>query len=86
MTSEYAERNNKSVVRNYGNLLIELCGIVPDGIVCFFPSYKYMEDVILQWNQMGILDQISEYKLMFIESKDVTQTSIVKQLKIQIFF
>lgn len=65
-------------MRNYGNLLIELCGIVPDGIVCFFPSYKYMEDVILQWNHMGILDQISEYKLMFIESKDVTQTSIVR--------
>jgi len=65
------------VVRNYGNLLIELCGIVPDGIVCFFPSYKYMEDVLLQWNQMGILDQISEYKLTFIESKDVNQTSIV---------
>jgi len=50
---------------------------VPDGIVCFFPSYKYMEDVLLQWNQMGILDQISEYKLTFIESKDVNQTSIV---------
>lgn len=65
------------MVRNYGNLLIELCGIVPDGIVCFFPSYKYMEDVLLQWNQMGILDQISEYKLTFIESKDVNQTSIV---------
>ena len=31
-----------AVVRNYGNLLASMCGIVPDGIVCFFPSYEYM--------------------------------------------
>lgn len=43
-------------MRNYGNLLIELSSIVPDGMVCFFPSYGYMEEVISQWNEMGILD------------------------------
>lgn len=31
-----------AVVRNYGNLLASMCGIVPDGIACFFPSYEYM--------------------------------------------
>ena len=31
-----------AVVRNYGNLLASLCGVVPDGIACFFPSYEYM--------------------------------------------
>jgi DNA excision repair protein ERCC-2 len=34
---------NQINFRNYGNLLIETCSIVPDGIVCFFPSYRYME-------------------------------------------
>lgn len=63
-------------------LLVELCEIVPDGIVCFFPSYKYMEEVIVQWNEIKILDQVSEYKLLFIESKDVAQTSIVITTKI----
>ena len=31
-----------AVVRNYGNLLVEMSGVVPDGMVCFFPSYEYM--------------------------------------------
>ena len=31
-----------AVVRNYGNLLASMCGVVPDGIACFFPSYEYM--------------------------------------------
>lgn len=66
------------MIRNYGLLLVELCEIVPDGIVCFFPSYRFMEEVIMKWNEIKILDQISEYKLLYIESKDVAQTSIVK--------
>jgi DNA excision repair protein ERCC-2 len=62
MSSEFQERNNKSVMRStfiysdYGSLLIDLSTTVPDGIICFFPSYRYMEEVILNWNEMGILE------------------------------
>jgi len=31
-----------AVMRNYGNLLVEMSAVVPDGIVCFFVSYQYM--------------------------------------------
>lgn len=64
-------------MRNYGNLLIDFASIVPDGIICFFPSYRYMEDVILNWDRMGVLDKVLKYKLLFIESKDVAETSLV---------
>jgi DNA excision repair protein ERCC-2 len=30
------------VIRNYGILLAEFSLAVPDGVVCFFPSYHYM--------------------------------------------
>ena len=30
------------MVRNYGNLLVDMSAVVPDGIACFFPSYEYM--------------------------------------------
>lgn len=55
VSSKFEERENTGVVRNYGNLLEELSGIVPDGMVCFFTSYRYMEHVIVKWNEMGIL-------------------------------
>jgi len=35
-----------AVIRNYGNLLLEVSATVPDGVVCFFPSYDYMVSVI----------------------------------------
>ena len=31
-----------AVIRNYGNLLVEMCTVVPDGVVAFFTSYVYM--------------------------------------------
>ena len=74
VSSKFDERENTGVVRNYGSLLIELSGIVPDGMVCFFTSYKYMEHVIVKWNEMGILQKVLENKLIFIETKDNLET------------
>mmetsp|Transcript_34973 Transcript_34973/g.46014 ORF Transcript_34973/g.46014 Transcript_34973/m.46014 type:complete len:254 (-) Transcript_34973:321-1082(-) len=74
VSSKFEERENTGVVRNYGSLLIELSGIVPDGMVCFFTSYKYMEHVIVKWNEMGILQRVLENKLIFIETKDNEET------------
>jgi DNA excision repair protein ERCC-2 len=34
--------NSSAVIRNYGNLLVDLATVVPDGVVCFFTSYVYM--------------------------------------------
>lgn len=69
-------RNDPGVVRNYGNLLVEFSKIVPDGLVCFFPSYIYMESIITLWNDMGILNEVLKYKLIFVETPDALETSL----------
>lgn len=38
-----------AVIRNYGNLLLEMSATVPDGIVAFFTSYVYMENIVASW-------------------------------------
>lgn len=48
-------RSDPGVVRNYGRLLLEMVAAVPDGIVCFFVSYSYMDGIVNSWNEMGIL-------------------------------
>lgn len=52
ISSRFEIRNDPSVVRNYGNLLIEFSKITPDGLVVFFPSYLYMESIISMWQGM----------------------------------
>lgn len=76
ITTSFSLRNDPSVVRNYGNLLISLSKVVPDNIVCFFPSYIYMEEMITLWSESGIIREILGGKLIFIETPDSRETAL----------
>uniref|UniRef100_A0A8C4PPB4 General transcription and DNA repair factor IIH helicase subunit XPD n=1 Tax=Equus asinus asinus TaxID=83772 RepID=A0A8C4PPB4_EQUAS len=65
-----------AVIRNYGNLLLEMSAVVPDGIVAFFTSYQYMESTVASWYEQGILENIQRNKLLFIETQDGAETSV----------
>lgn len=76
ISSRFEIRNDPSVVRNYGSLLIEFSKITPDGMVVFFPLYLYMELIISMWQAMGILDEVWKYKLILVETPDAQETSL----------
>ncbi|BGP43430.1 TFIIH/NER complex ATP-dependent 5'-3' DNA helicase subunit [Rhodotorula kratochvilovae] len=75
ISSRFEVRNDPAVVRNFGTLLVEYSRAVPDGVVAFFPSYLYMESIVSAWNEMGILNEVLKYKLIFIETPDAVETS-----------
>lgn len=52
VSSKFEVRNDPAVVRNFGQIMVEFSKIVPDGVVCFFPSYLYMEQIVSMWNDM----------------------------------
>ncbi|XP_069500780.1 general transcription and DNA repair factor IIH helicase subunit XPD isoform X1 [Ambystoma mexicanum] len=76
ISSKFETREDIAVIRNYGNLLLEMSGIVPDGIVAFFTSYQYMENIVSSWYEQGILENIQKNKLIFIETQDGAETSM----------
>ena len=45
-------------------------------MVCFFPSYGYMARIIAKWDEMGVLKRVLEKKLLFVETKDVVETTL----------
>ncbi|XP_045387387.1 general transcription and DNA repair factor IIH helicase subunit XPD isoform X3 [Lemur catta] len=49
ISSKFESREDIAVIRNYGNLLLEMSAVVPDGIVAFFTSYQYMESTVASW-------------------------------------
>nr|WCZ58534.1 general transcription and DNA repair factor IIH helicase subunit [Andalucia godoyi] len=75
ISSEFSVRNTPAVIRNFGELLLDVATVVPDGILCFFPSYLYMEDVISVWNDMGVMAKLSEKKLIYLETPGTAETS-----------
>ncbi|XP_030545910.1 general transcription and DNA repair factor IIH helicase subunit XPD [Rhodamnia argentea] len=76
VSTKFDMRSDLGVVRNYGRLLLEMVSVVPDGIVCFFVSYSYMDEIVNSWNESGILKEIMQHKLVFIETQDVVETTL----------
>lgn len=35
-----------------------MVSVVPDGVVCFFVSYSYMDGIVNSWHESGILKVI----------------------------
>lgn len=76
LTTRFESRGDESIIRNYGQLLLDVCKTVPDGICCFFTSYLFMEIVIGMWDEMKIIQEIMNIKLIFLETKDVVETTL----------
>lgn len=76
VSTKYEDRNDIGVVRNYGAMLVELCSVIPDGVVAFFTSYSYMEQLVSEWDATGVLRDLTKAKLVFIETKDVVETTL----------
>eukprot|EP00658_Telonema_sp_P-2_P006883 TRINITY_DN12589_c0_g1_i1.p1 TRINITY_DN12589_c0_g1~~TRINITY_DN12589_c0_g1_i1.p1 ORF type:complete len:593 (+),score=180.26 TRINITY_DN12589_c0_g1_i1:151-1929(+) len=79
ISTKYEVRSDAAVVNNYAHLVIELSSVVPDGMVCFFTSYRYMEEIIAEWHKAKLLEKICANKILFIETADMLETSLALQ-------
>lgn len=72
----YSKRNLPVVIDALGQSLIRISGTVPDGMVVFFPSYSYLDEVVRQWQKEAfrgakrVWDLLSLHKPVFQEIKD----------------
>ncbi|KAL6748525.1 hypothetical protein V8C86DRAFT_1139607 [Haematococcus lacustris] len=76
VSTKFEARGDPGVVRNYGRMLVDLAAVVPDGLVCFFVSYRYMDSIISKWHELGVLQELMAHKLVFIETQDVVETTL----------
>ena len=81
----YKNRNSSTMIKALGGSLLELSSIIPDGLVVFFPSYAYLDQVIGQWQraepsgQETVWDALSYKKPIYREPKDAAGTDDVLQ-------
>jgi Helicase C-terminal domain len=69
----FEKRSQPSVLESLEKSLIALAGVIPHGLVAFFPSYGYLSQCIRAWtpNSSGIWTQLSGLKELFTDSKEV---------------
>ena len=79
----FDKRNSPAMIEALGTCLLQLASTVPDGLVVFFPSYAYLDQVVLGWQAKSssgaatkpLWDRLQEKKPIFRESKTTTTTS-----------
>lgn len=66
----YEKRNQHDMIGQLGIFLISLFAKVPEGIVIFLPSYKYLHHVMEVWRSSGLLKQMESAKEVFQEAQN----------------
>ncbi|KAJ3282069.1 DEAD H (Asp-Glu-Ala-Asp His) box helicase 11 [Borealophlyctis nickersoniae] len=65
----YDKRDDKNMIHELGSTVLQICNAVHGGVVCFFPSYAYLDLVAKQWSAGGIEADIRKKKQIFKEPR-----------------
>jgi chromosome transmission fidelity protein 1 len=71
----FASRNSPGTMVDLGESLVRMMPIIPDGVVVFFPSYAYLDQVIGEWKKpfksgnTTIWSRLGTIKPLFVEIK-----------------
>ena len=70
-------REGEEMLDDLGTAVLNICSVVPDGVVVFFPSYNFLETVIKRWQiavpgaKGSIWERLAFKKALFKETKEV---------------
>eukprot|EP00667_Euglena_gracilis_P002857 EG_transcript_2862 len=53
-----------------GQALLALCRAIPQGVLCFLPSYALLDAVVRRWRASPLWAQLQELKSVFVEPKN----------------
>ncbi|XP_045108856.1 ATP-dependent DNA helicase DDX11-like [Portunus trituberculatus] len=73
----YHNRTDPKVLDELGRVLVNVCTVVPGGVVCFLPSYDYEDKLQAHFTSSGILTRLSAKKKVFWEPRKANQLDAV---------
>ncbi|KAG0166449.1 ATP-dependent DNA helicase chl1 [Apophysomyces sp. BC1015] len=69
----FESRQDMKMIDEVGQIVVNLCNVIPDGVVCFFASFSFLEDVHRRWSTMdggNVLARLSKKKKIFKEPRE----------------
>ncbi|PHH92507.1 hypothetical protein CDD83_7144 [Cordyceps sp. RAO-2017] len=81
----FQRRGDREMIKELGLALLNICAVVPDGVVVFFPSYGYLDEVVSVWKQqqdggtLRIWDRLLSRKAVFQETRGGSSDSVLEQ-------
>ncbi|GAO15845.1 hypothetical protein UVI_02051730 [Ustilaginoidea virens] len=80
----YHRRGDQDMVQELGLAILNICSVVPDGVVVFFPSYGYLDEVVAAWSRQQpgpqtIWDRLQSRKRVFRETKGCSSDQVLEE-------
>ncbi|OLL24306.1 ATP-dependent DNA helicase chl1 [Neolecta irregularis DAH-3] len=73
----FESRRDEIMIDELGRAILNICGIIPDGVVCFFPSYAYLKFVVARWQREDIWARLGQKKKLFQEPEETGAADLV---------
>eukprot|EP00889_Picochlorum_renovo_P005460 jgi/Picre1/32490/NNA_007836.t1 len=73
----HSTRSHPGLIADLGRTVINISNVTPGGLVVFFPSFAYCDQVVQSWSLTGILDQMKRQKDVYIEPRSTTDVDSV---------
>ncbi|ESN91790.1 hypothetical protein HELRODRAFT_189813 [Helobdella robusta] len=64
-----------------GSILLDVCSIVPHGVLCFLPSYKSLEKLTSRWQMTGLFARLEKLKVVHVEPRSGGKESFEKVIR-----
>jgi chromosome transmission fidelity protein 1 len=62
---KHEARGDVGLMSELGQLLANLCAVVPEGLVVFVPSFGYLEQLTQHWRASGMWERLAQRKQVF---------------------
>jgi regulator of telomere elongation helicase 1 len=79
LTSAFQHRSSETTRSELGNTIVNVCRIVPDGILVFFPSYKLLSDTLEAWKSSEVWSRIERLKKPFVEPRAAGELAYMQE-------
>ncbi|XP_033190032.2 ATP-dependent DNA helicase DDX11 [Bombus vancouverensis nearcticus] len=81
----FQNRENTKLLDEFGRALLNLCNIIPAGIIVFLPSYNFEELIYKHLENSGIIKKLSLKKHILREPKSASQVhEILKEYSLHV--
>ena len=72
-------RSSPQMMDELGSVIVNLCGVIPHGVIIFFPSYNYLDTVVSHWQKSTIYNRLAHRKSVFRESRDFDTEKLLEE-------
>ncbi|XP_022098655.1 Fanconi anemia group J protein homolog isoform X2 [Acanthaster planci] len=81
LNASYKNAETYSFQDEIGLLLLQVCQVIPYGVLCFLPSYGMLNKLSQRWKNTGLWDQLGQVKVVMSEARGADKVNFDEHLR-----